>query len=517
MLDALLSNDITLSVGMVETLNKIFAAILIGGLDKDNEKLEAKVNNFKVCSSRFAAYFPFNIFQNEYAFLYEILMTAKIKVYTENQLSDLVETHRDLILDSPYINLDKLSITVDDRNTTEDEKVEVFKEDLLEMFNRLSNIYVSEEEFISSCEIFIDYFKNNYMSLVSQRMAMIMTDSGIEEKQTGKRRKFYRGYDDAQYYYNEKMAVLRALSEEDRIKSKVIDDSWLQDELDKENSKQREEETILDFGIDEIDKVMGGLQRSNMLGLLGPPKGGKTRMANYLVQRALSRGLNVAVWPIEGNDKEWEATQLSCYIKINHGITINSKDIRLRRYESDKIRQLVLSSKVALARSPKMGRLSFIEGTAYVEDFIDVLKTHYDNENPFDVIVIDQMINILSKKNKNKPERISEGYMLLKNFITNKLKVPAIAILPAQLKQSTVDYLRNNPDETIDITAGAESADTIRSPDEIIGLFSTKEERAAGIMRVYSVGSRHSGTFEDCAVGCELGSCYFYSEPGLNK
>ena len=223
------------------------------------------------------------------------------------------------------------------------------------------------------------------------------------------------------------------------------------------------------------------------------------------------------MWPLEGSVEEWESTQLASYIRRVHGISINSKDIRLRRYKNDKIKQIVLSAKVSLAKDKNMGRLSFITGTAYVEDFIDILQAHYDNENPFDIIVIDQLVNILSKKGKSKPERISEGYQLLKDFITNKLKVQAIAILPAQLKQSVVDYLRNNPDETIDVTAGAESAETIRSPDEIIGLFSNKEERSAGIMKIYSVASRHSGSFSDFAVACELECCHFYSDSSLNE
>ena len=57
-----------------------------------------------------------------------------------------------------------------------------------------------------------------------------------------------------------------------------------------------------------------------------------------------------------------------------------------------------------------------------------------------------------------------------------------------------------------------ESAETIRTPDEVIGLFSSKEERAAGYMKIYSVASRHSGTFSDFNIRTSLKCCYFYDE-----
>lgn len=172
----------------------------------------------------------------------------------------------------------------------------------------------------------------------------------------------------------------------------------------------------------------------------------------------------------------------------------------------------VAGAKQIMATSEQYGRLSFIEGTAYVEDFLDVIEAHYENENQFDVLVIDQLVNVMSKKGKGKVERISEAYMETKNFLANRLKRPALGIMPAQLKQDVVDFLRRNPDETIDVTAGGESAETVRTPDEVIGLFSSKEERDNNIMKIYSVASRHNGSFQDFQARCYLECCYFLSQ-----
>ena len=331
----------------------------------------------------------------------------------------------------------------DGRQTTDDEKIEAFKRDLEDILDELSNIYVTEEEFNSSCIIYTDWFKNQYMLETSQNMTLIMSDLGFEDRKPGGRRVKYHGFDDAQKYYNERMKVLRELSEENRTKAMTIDADWYEDEMQKE--KLPDDETLFTFGIDEIDTTLGELRRGNMLGILGPPKGGKTRLSNFIVQRALSLGLNVCVWPLEGSKEEWTAMQIAAYIRRTSGISYNSKDILQRKYRDDpKKSKRVAAAKLALATSPEMGRLSFIEGTAYAEDFLDVLQEHYDNENPFDVIVIDSLVNILSRTGKGKVDRISESYMAMQSFIKHGLRRPALAVIPAQLKQSVVDYIRKN-------------------------------------------------------------------------
>ena len=204
-------------------------------------------------------------------------------------------------------------------------------------------------------------------------------------------------------------------------------------------------------------------------------------------------------------------------IRRDQNLSFNSNDILMRKYNNNKQdREIVVAAKLKLATDPKIGTLSFISSTAYVEDFLDILEAHYENENPFDVIVIDQLIDILSKTGRGKVERISQAYQELKIFISTRMKRAALAIIPAQLKQDVVDFLRKNPDETLDVTAGGESAETIRTPDIVLGLYSGKEERAAKLMHIYSVASRHSANFPDFRVKTDLKCCYFESDPNLN-
>lgn len=520
---------VTIPLAIEQTLNTIFSALLVGGIERNEanaDLIKQKVLIAKTCRARFTATFPFNVFYNNYAILYEIFITLQVNVFTAGQLQSIIETNRDLILDSPYIDKKRYSTTESGNIASDDDILLAVTSSLLELFNELSMNLVSEEEYKSSSIVYINWYKNAFAEFTSLNMAAIMSDTGYECKKPGKRVRRYQGLEDMTEYYNENMRIIKSLSEESRINSYVLNEAWLENDLKKDDKKDAG--SLFSIGIKQMDETMGELRRGNMLGVMGPPKGGKTRFTNFLVQRALSLGLNVAVWALEGMPDEWESMQTACYLaqssfEASRGkdfhereksmIRLSSKDILQRKYSgTPEIRKQVAAAKTVMATSEKYGRLSFISGTAYVEDFLDVIESHWENENPFDVLVIDQLINIMSKKGKGKVERISEAYMETKNFLANRLKRPALGIMPCQMKQEVVDFLRRNPAETIDVTAGGESAETIRTPDETIGLFSSKEERDNNIMKIYSVASRHNASFQDFQARCYLECCYFLSE-----
>lgn len=501
--------------GCYASLDRIFGGVLVGAIKKDHPKYTEIMDATKVNQARFIDYFPSNIFQDEYAIFYEAMITLSAKVFDLDQLNTLLDNNKDLILDSPFVNIDRYSTTQNDTSATDDEKLTAMKMATKDKMIELSNMYVTCDEFMTACTVFIDWYKTNYLLQTAHSMARILSDQGYDEKKPNKRYKRYSGFADCKAYYNEKIQILNELDATDKLRSYVIDGNWYSKDIQQEG--RDDSEALMTIGIKEIDETLGELRRGNMLGILGPPKGGKTRFTNYIVSQALSKGLNVCVWSLEGTSSEWIATQVAAMIYRDTGVAFNSKDILQRRYKNNEERELVVATKQKLAVNPKIGRLSFIESAAYVEDFLDILEAHYEKDNPFDVIVIDQLIDVLSRTGLPKTERISRAYQELKIFISKQMKKPALAVIPAQLKQAVVDQLRRNPEDTIDVTAGGESAETIRTPDEVIGLFSSKEERAANTMRIYSVASRHSGNFPDFLVRTELKCCHFQSDPDLNN
>lgn len=527
--------------GIEESLNKIFGGITAGCVSKDNPMLKRIVKESSVNLARFRGTFLNNIFQDEYAIMYSIAVDKGLGIATESMVEAILRNNLDLITDSPYVDLNRIlgtNIMNVEHAPTDEEKAEVIISCILDKERELSNMYVSQEEFDSSIKLFVDWFKESYMLQISQNMTLIMSTDGLSERLPGRRKRLWRGSLDAKEYFSLKVRELDNLTDTKATNSVVINEEWIavQDKINGRNNNQR----LLKVGIDEVDKKIGWLRRGNMLGILGPPKGGKTSFTNYLVSNALDAGLNVAVAPLEGTVDEWMSKQIALRIRKDYGINLSSKIIleldfdgkendtekieiakgnEILEVEKSAIRKIVNAAKLRMAVDEKLGRLSFIDGALYCETCIEEFENHYKKENPFDILVIDSLINIGSLKGivGRKSEVISNAYMDVKRYVSKIMKLPALAIVPAQLKQSTVDYLRKHPEATIEDTDGGESAETIRTPDEVVGIYSSKEEREAGMCKMYHVASRHSANFQDFYCASELSCSYFYSKPSLNE
>lgn len=507
-----------MNIEWCETLDTIFAGVLIGGMDYNSDEIVEKRKVFKMCVPLFKGKFKRNIFEEVYAIFYVIINDMNMPVFTQNQLELILDNNQDMIVNSSVIDFNTLLGTIDglSERASDIDKYLLFKDLVIDKYNELSCKYVTLDEFKSSCSLFIDLYRKQATLDMVSNMAIILTE-GKKIKDFKGRSHNYVGIEGAQQYYQEMMNAIDELKESENKSSIIVDEHWLEKELMKTTTD--DELRLMDFGIKEIDDAIKYIRRTHMIGILGPPKGGKTRTSAYLASRALAMGYNVCVWPLEGHETEWEGMIIANIVKLitggSNGVEIGSSDIVTNTYDPA-YKQLVITAKTQLAIGSGRGRLSFIKGTANVEDFLDVLLYHYENENPYDVLIIDSMVHMMSTKGMAKAERISEGYEKLKNFISFGLPQPCAAILPAQLKQDVVDWLRKNPNETIDVTAGGESAATIRSPDHVIGVFASKQERNSGLQKFYSVASRHNGTFEDFYARCALGCCYYESDPSLN-
>ena len=504
--------------GIQESLDKIFAAVIVGGLSSRNpqeaELMVRKADVFKQSLNRFLSEFNQNIFENEYAVLYSALSTLNVKVFTVSQLNSIMDFSADDIIGSSRIDLSKYNYNINGGATTDEEKLMAFKLDVTDKFNELSHKYVTVDEFDTAVSIYKLNFKEQYMSQVAQAMAVIMTD-GLHEKVGKNRSRLWKGSDDCKEYYNLKIAILEAMESTSGDIDTVVDEDWYSDELQEEQAG--EEEPLLDTGINEIDSVYGGMVRGNMLEVLGPPKGGKTTLIQWLVERSLDKGLNVAVWALEGTKKEWIAAIVSLMVRRKEGIYISKRNVMKRIYKDERVKQAVLAAKSDLALSIKRGKLSFLGKACYIETMRADLNNHWKNVNAFDVIVMDSPILALSLRGKSKTDTAAECYTTLKHYISYELPTKALALVTCQLKQEVIDNLRNDPTAEIDVTAGGVTAESIRTPDFVVGLISTKQERKMSMVKLQDVASRHSESFDSFYVKAELGCCYFESDPDLNN
>lgn len=499
--------------GVQESLDNIFAAVIVGGIKKtDIELAKRKAEVFKQCLNLFRSIYTRNIFRDEYAVLYEVIKTLQVKVFKWSQLETIMDNSADDILNSERIDLSKYAYTVNGGQSTNEEKMMALKLDVRDKFISLSNRFVSIDEFESACEIYNAYFKESNMADIAQSMAMI-TSIGKYEKVGGGRTKLWKGADDCRIYYNKRIAEINSIDETQKVDETVIDDEWLADD----DAGEDGDEVILYTRLPEIDDVYLGLRRGNMFETIGPPKGGKTSFTEYLVTIGLEEGKNVAVWPLEGSKKEWISAIVSNMVYTKTHMVIDKNRVMHKKYNNDMEKQAVLAAKQELAIAQKRGRLSFISGILYCETVVDVLDNHYSTKNAFDIVVVDSPILALSLTGKTKVDRISETYVKLKNYVCNKMKRKALCLVTAQLKQNVIDEIRQHPDSEVDVTAGAESAETIRTPDFITCIISTKEERKLGHVKMCDVGTRHSESFDTFYLGAKLGCVHFYSDPELNK
>lgn len=489
-----------------EALKNIFSAILVGGLKRDDQA-ESKINTAKICRAYFKTYFPDNIFYDQYAVFYDLLVNLGIKVCTESILEGIIDKNEDIILKSPKVDLSKLDSF--DVSLTDSEKVEVFLGEMIEMLDEFSQLEVTEDEFKSSCIVYRESFKADYCLETSQLMTRILSSKGLEYRESGSRAVFYKGVEDSMLFYAERSTIIKGLSEEYRLKETCINAEWVNREEEKDE-KGEFEEKLFRLNIPGVNDYIKWVRRGNMISIMGPAKAGKTRTSTAIVCEALEQGLNVCIWPIEGSSTEWLACMTSNYIFSNYNVRIPSGEILNKEYLEDKEkRRLVSAARLDLANSQRLGRLSFIEGVAWLEDFIENMETHYNNKNPYDLIVLDSPVNMLSKNNKPKTQTISEGFMRAKNYVSNQMKVPAAMLVTAQIKQTVVDELRKNPEMELDITAGGESAETIRTPDEVIGVYSSKDERKSGLTNIQHVASRHGDSFPSNILKFDYAVCKF--------
>jgi len=519
----------------------------------DNYKLKEEI--FRKALIHFKGLFKSNIFYDEYDVFYQILTQYTNVKFTLADLDSVLEDNRHEILTSKYLYFfDDIKEARKNRGTvpTEDEYFFDIKRRIKTLYMKLACTPVSWEDYLTNCDTYINAYKKEYTRETINNSGAALTTDGAEVFLNGKRTTLYT-VEDTLKYWAERQAVLSELGVSDAATGIVYDANYLST-----LAETKQEPGILDYGIKALDDVKSKMRRGNVVCIMGPPKGGKTTFTTYLVERALSQGLNVAVWPLEGTKEEWIAlilaigtmratareilsnssgktekevfrslaardtsNDMNTANTLGNYVSPTKSDILYKRFSTNGEQESrVENVKIALSNQAGYGKLSFIDGIAYVENFDEILDTHYDTLNKFDVLVMDSPINMQSLQKRPKSEYLSQAFQKLKAYVANKVPSPVLALVTAQYKQSAIDEIRSR-DKTgeqfkeIDVTAGGETAESIRTPDDVIGLFSNAQERAKGEMRMYDIASRGNDHFNPFYVGCALGHGMFWHDEEL--
>ena len=205
----------SIELGAKQSLDKMFSAILVGGIDrtKSSELFKLKMQSAKTCISRFRSMFHSCIFSNEYAIFYQLIVNKNLNIFTVDQMNSIINTNRDLVLDSPYINKADFMYASNGNVASDDDIISAFVSILKDKLMVFSLEIVPYEEFESACTIYEEVYRRAYGQCIANHMAAIMSDVGYEDKKPGKRRRFYHGLDDMNEYYREEKAILDSIGE----------------------------------------------------------------------------------------------------------------------------------------------------------------------------------------------------------------------------------------------------------------------------------------------------------------
>lgn len=458
----------------------------------------------------FVAELCLNVFPDVYAILYSLVCQERIA--NVEDITGIIKASSAQILTSENIDRNRMTGGL---TLTDVEYLDHVLNQTKQAYERYRGQEVPESVFRESTRIYKMWFIGTfYENILHTSMKISTTGEWVRNKFNKRVR--VTGQEDAQKYYAEQTLLLEKIKRGERTRSVVLDEKWLASV----DSMFELDGAFIDTGIRAIDDNFV-LRRGHLLGIAGPPKGGKTRMTAYLVARALRAGRNVCVWPLEGSMNEWVAMIAAALLaldetssaglkeNISSSFILGGKFKKVRAGYTDRVTPILAQLATHHnAQGEKLGTLSFIQQSCYAEDFLDVLEAQME-ESPYDVVVIDQLVNILSRGGVygSKSERISDSYMRLKDFVENKHKI--LALVPCQLKQEAIKRLRDKPDEDLDVTAGGESAETIRTPDYVLGIYATKEEKKNSKCKFYCVATRHSQSFDTFEAHADYGACFF--------
>lgn len=471
-------------------LKTIFAGIIRREVLQDKELELQRLDNI----AKFRSRFEDNIFQDEYAILYELVIRRGVTTGSWDVYNTILDENKAIILGAPQVDLYRVAV---EEITTEDDKFTVYKQVVQEAYEEICDMdFIGSEGFKSHIVSFIDVYKTKHLrSCLHVQNRILNATQPLVDYRGGVRREYIGAEGYLAFAQSEKLK-LDKLSGGISSKQYVLDQEWLLDNTDEEKAEEdrKKLELLCELGLPHIDNIWSGLRRTHMIGIMGPPKGGKTTLSGYCVYKLLEAGRRVAIWAMEGSAQESWINKLIVSYCFDAQVDIEPRDL-VNGLEGldERAKQVVNNAKAKIAQNQN---LSFIEDTGYAEDFIDVIKGHYDVYNQFDCLVVDSLVNLQSRTGLPKTTYLSGAYMRLKNHIAQDYDRAPCCIATAQFKQEAIKDARKQVAINFDETSGGETAETLRTPDEVLGIFSTPAQRDVGMTTIHHIASRHSELFK---------------------
>lgn len=507
-----------------EKVKIIFSAIFFGALNSDNREEYRIYQKKKVvsesCLKTFRSRVKEDIFSETYALLTQLIIHSEAITggLSVDKLLKKAEMDANQIIHSNAFPQLRAAADLSGNQMNDSELTRFLLQIIRADYEAISRRVVTLEAFQEALDDYIEEFKRLYLRQVSMITANILDTEGCIVVE-GSHSTFLRGTQDALDYFNRCQNFLINFGKPGDVSGYVFNGDYLHDR----RTKVQVEKNLFDTGIDEIDSLKGPVRRGQIVGILGPMKGGKTSFTMYLAARCLAKGLNVAIWTIDGTNTEWEegilVSLLSNGYYKDYRCNISRTDVAKGAIPAGSNEEKSLAAIEQALANGEFGRLSFFSGISYVENIKKDLLTHYKQLNPFDVFILDTPLNMKTlNRNKTKVTALSDGITTLAQVLREELPTPAASIWTGQLKQETINYLRQHQGEEgvdLGITDAAESSEMIKTPDIIYGLYSDKDMRASHQLRITDIATRGAESVDTFVCGADLACLKYWSDPNL--
>lgn len=491
-----------MQTGIVFDESEILAGVVIDSATaSEEEKLAARQNLMKLSNSMIR-----NTFTGDYYIVYEAVKAVARygAILTRSNLEQILGNSLDTIIKTKQIN-------IDDYTDSEDieEQIQTVMSSVLYTYDKLLEKKVDKEEFSSNLDIYLEQVRNKLYSDVLLN-AFKISNEGIFYKG-----KYLKGNKDANDYYMRECADINKMIVGSGDVGLAIESGKEGFEEYKANKTTLARIPVTDTGLAEIDSIMGPLYTTEVVNILGKPGGAKTRMVVNLVYRALMRGYNVAIWTLEGSPSEYEAMLVAKHIYTMHRVPISDSQLLDGSFPED-MEEVVESARIDLFTNSDYGQFKISPGPLYVETMKETIMNTYDSWRPFHMIAIDYLSLVQSTTGKTRYQIVTEGWITLKQICAYSGKQHGfLGLCPHQLTQETVQALRDGKDA--DETSGADSAESIRTPDKVFGQYFDKAMAVRRQIEFFFVKGRRSSPFPNFKAFTELGCCAFVSDPSLNN
>jgi hypothetical protein len=479
--------DITLAYEKI-----IFAKIFAN----DEESLECRTTLMSELNTPSA-------FKNEY-YVYYLMLEHGAKVQYSKTYVDVFLTVNKGVL-SKNENIDYSQYVIGDLDT-----YDTFRDSCISVYDECAK---TKDITMLTFNTNLQMYKDLFLQRESIRILETGADILAESKSIGRRT--YSGYKGMRDYVNTNLDKLDKINEKSKRTGAVV-----YGKTDKE-TKEKPLKKLGAYGIKALDEKIQ-IYEGEMHSILAPAKGGKSRFVTQAIETCLcDYGQNCLMWSVENGQKGWE--YLFRARLFNKMYNSNATDVTQKRILTDEMlrkntltpemREMERSCWDKFRLSEQYGTLVNMDEDLNIDTFIDKIDEQVDRWG-ITVICVDylQLIGRGKSGIVAKNELISEAYKLTLQYLKRK---KIAGIFPCQFKQNVVGVLgKTSAEEMVNMElrdAAGETYEVIKTPDVNLALYASVADLRNGDMKILSIPSRTSTTFEPIDLYADLGCSTFIS------